>query len=209
MSEMPLTESNSRERFESDTAEHALTVLRDDGLYRHLRCQKPGTYIYGFDVVTWPGYLAIVGDAGDYLFSRIRDMFKFFESDGERINPQYWAEKLQGPGQDMARSFSERAYRQHVREWLDEVSEDIFESERVEELVVAVERDLLGGQAYHENEAHRLLNEFEHDGIRIRDAWEWSLRDFDYRFLWCCHAIVWAIRKYREHQRAPIGAARG
>ena len=41
--------------FAEDVAEHELTVRRDDGLYRHLRFQKPGTWIYGFDLITWPG----------------------------------------------------------------------------------------------------------------------------------------------------------
>ena len=65
------------ERFKKDTAEHQMTVLRDDGLYRHLRFRKPGTGIYGFDIVTWPGYLAISGDMGASMFTRLEDMIQF------------------------------------------------------------------------------------------------------------------------------------
>lgn len=83
------------QRFPKDVADHELTILRDDGLYRHLRCAQPGTGSYWFEIVTWPGALAIRGDAGDgYLFSRIDDMLEFFRRPDQRINPQYWAEKL-------------------------------------------------------------------------------------------------------------------
>jgi hypothetical protein len=76
--------AKSRERFEQETAEHEMTVLRDDGLYRHLRFQRPGTSIYWFDLVTWPGRLVICGDCGDLMFSRLRDMFEFFGPDSSR-----------------------------------------------------------------------------------------------------------------------------
>jgi hypothetical protein len=69
------------ERFESDTAEHELTVLRDEGLYRHLSYGKPRSGTMRVDVVTWPGHLAYVGDMGAFVFSRVADMFTFFRGD--------------------------------------------------------------------------------------------------------------------------------
>ncbi|MEN5374297.1 hypothetical protein [Stenotrophomonas hibiscicola] len=42
-------------RFEKDTAEHQMEVLLDNGVYRHLRFKRPGSYAFSFDVVTWPG----------------------------------------------------------------------------------------------------------------------------------------------------------
>lgn len=237
------TENRSRtveeqvaERFERNTIEHELTVLRDDGLYRHLRCKPPGTYIYGFDVVTWPGYLAIVGDAGDFVFSRIRDMFEFFENDSGRINPHYWAQKLQAPRQAGSEAYSADKYQQAVRDWQREFEQDelgIYEdpertgrgsarevlayldeiefdwSQRDLELLVAfrdaVRQDLVapwGDWQTSEAAAHRALEEFSFDEhglkVRLRDTWEWDLRDYDHQFIWCCHAIVWAIARYRE-----------
>ena len=190
--------------FERDTAEHELRVLRDEGLYRHLRCAAPGTYIYGFDVVTWPGYLAIVGDAGDYLFSRIEDMFEFFGASGS-IDPRYWGEKLQGPGSRMEYQYSLERYRQRVAEWLDGTlaNGELTETDAAD-LKLAVQEQLLAPEPIQEAEARRLLDEFDWRGHRI-DSWEWSLQDFDSRFLWCCHAIRWAIRQYRS--RASWGAA--
>ena len=58
-------------RFLPDVAEHKLTVLHDEGLYRHLRFQKPGTGFYWFDLITWPGNLAFKGDMGGFMFARI------------------------------------------------------------------------------------------------------------------------------------------
>lgn len=81
-------------------AEHKLEVIRDDGLYRHLRCHAPGTWIYGFDVVTWPGYLCLCGDIGTWAWSRERDMLPWFEKSSYRGEPNldYWASKLEdGP----------------------------------------------------------------------------------------------------------------
>lgn len=66
------------EQFKRDVQEHALTILRDDGLYRHLRFKRPGTMTCYFDLVTWPGHLAYVGDMGDYVFTRVEDMLTFF-----------------------------------------------------------------------------------------------------------------------------------
>lgn len=68
------TESEVKDRFLRDIQEHELTVIRDDGVYRHLRFQKPGTSVMYFDLITWPGHLCFTGDMGSYLFSRVRDM---------------------------------------------------------------------------------------------------------------------------------------
>ncbi len=116
--------AKSRERFERDTAEHEMAVLHDDGVYRHVRFQQPGTSCYYYDLVTWPGHLAICGDMGDWTFSRIRDMFEFFA--GERqaagINPSYWSQKLRGDraGRDISRRYSEDALRAHVIDWFEQ-----------------------------------------------------------------------------------------
>lgn len=87
---------------EGNFSKHRLTILRDDGLYRHWRCQAPGTYVYGFDVITWPGHLCVAGDIGAWVFSRIEDMVEFFEGDNGRVNLSYWSEKLVD-GHDRAR----------------------------------------------------------------------------------------------------------
>lgn len=217
MSDRTLIEK-SRERFVHETAEHQMEIVRDDGVDRHLRFAKPGTGMYHFDIVTWPGYLAVVGDCGDFVFSRLRDMFEFFGDKrgfaDERwgINPQYWAEKLRAPKSDAVRTYSFEAYEARVREWLaDALREDLDDCVGSGELEAAAHDQLLDDpdhEAYHDEvEAHRRLRDFEHQGRRIHDSWEWDLREYDWQFLWCCWAIVWGIEQYQSSKPAPVGAA--
>lgn len=40
------------DRFLKDAENHKMTVVRDDGVYRHLRFMKPETTSYWFDLIT-------------------------------------------------------------------------------------------------------------------------------------------------------------
>lgn len=108
--------------FEHDTADHVMRVLHDDGLYRHLWFGRPGSSFYHFALVTWPGYLAIVGDMGDYVFRRIEDMFDFFAADREGINPSYWSQKLEAPRPQGVEEFSSEVLSQYVIGWFKEMT---------------------------------------------------------------------------------------
>ena len=73
----------SAEGFLKDVKNHGMEVRRDDGLYRHLIFRAPkDSWHQWFEVVTWPGSLAINGDMGSWCFSRIEDMFEFFRGSG-------------------------------------------------------------------------------------------------------------------------------
>lgn len=188
-----------RTTFEKDTAKHTMTVLRDDGLYRHLRFKSPASAIYHFDLVSWPGHLAITGDAGDFLFARTADMFSFFEV-APQINPDYWSEKLVAPaGRRGVREFSRIAYEQSVRSWAAEQSPEVAKA-AIEELIT--------GDVHSEHQAQEMLRDFRLEGTEIHDAWEWDLTEFSFRFLWCCWAIRSGISRYRAHQAdTPASAA--
>lgn len=200
--------------FAADTKTHELTIVHDDGLYRHVRVQRPETWSYGFSLVTWPGHLAITGDMGAYLFARTTDMFEFFESDEGRINPYYWSEKLQAPhGRRSVREWSETAFRRVVDEWyasrIDEkwgevTPDDVDDEGRT--LRAALDADVLDDSDslyVDEHVAHERLRDFEWGDLRISESWEYDLTDYEHQFLWCCHAIVLGIRLYREE--APDG----
>lgn len=202
-------------RFAEDIKDHQLHVLREDGLYRHLRCRRDESFMYGFDIVTWPGYLAYVGDMGDFVFSRIPDMLAFFASDSGRINPGYWSEKLQAPAPAAAEVYSPERYVERVQAWAEERCEDLDDSE-AKALRESVQEDLLDpylGFGDSEFRAHSLLVDFRHDKldpaathfIEIDDSYEWSLREWDMRFLWCCYALVWAVGEYRKLDRCLAG----
>jgi len=188
-------------RFFEDTKEHRLDVRHDDGIYRHLHFAKPGTVIYHFDIVTWPGHLAITGDGGDFLFARTKDMVEFFMyRQGQRltINRHYWSEKLVAPRPDGALEFSQRLYKQLIEEWLKDKFTEMGEGSAYSELSERVAHELLYDSPLGESEAFERLRLFG----RIDDYWEWALLDYRFDFLWCCWAIVWGLRKYTERAGA-------
>ena len=93
--------------FCKNTENHRLRILHDDGLYRHLRMQSDNekgqpTVIWYWDIITWPGSLAIRGDVADgYIFTRDPDMLEFFSlrpdryrDDAPKIDMHNWAQKL-------------------------------------------------------------------------------------------------------------------
>lgn len=204
VAERPLTHEQqqceeARRRVDRETANHCMTVLRDDGLYRHLRFQQPGTHFYWFDLITWPGVLAISGDCGAFMFSRTRDMFAFFAgSDGE-INPHYWAQKLTAPnGTRAVRNYSYTALKEHILDWYEDRREELDADEAVE-LFRALDEQILRHEEveWSEESAHRLLRAFEHNRQAMFDTWEWDITEWDWQFLWCCCAITTGIARYR------------
>jgi hypothetical protein len=234
------SETDAGERFRNDTAKHELTILHDDGLYRHLRFRQPapGMNWYWFDLITWPGCLTIRGDLGDsYTFARLPDMFEFFR--GKRINPHYWSEKLDR-GRNSAKEYSEALFRQLVIEHFVNVARD---SGVPAGLGKAIRAEILDQDLTVESEARELLEAFEYGEaytgtcgcgervmfgekfdadmwqlrhrcshrpavrhtppFRFHDVWEWSFSDYEWQFLWACHAIVWGIRQY-DAAKTPV-----
>jgi hypothetical protein len=85
------------ESFKKKVQSHTMEIIKDDGVYRHIRFRNPEYFAYHFDLITWPGHLCITGDMGSLTFCRLYDMFDFFDysdSSGFKINPSYWFEKL-------------------------------------------------------------------------------------------------------------------
>lgn len=208
------------EQFPSDVEGHALSVLHDNGLYRHLRSVNPGHPFCWFEVITWPGSLAVRGDmGGGYIFSRVEDMFQFFRSPAGkpyRINPSYWAEKLPDCGRSVE-VHSEAVFRGRLNEALAEYEEEHPEllarherdygdakwppppmtPDEARKLVADYEQD---DRLRFEDGARELLNELERAGV-VSETWEWTFTDYDWPFLWACHAIVWAVDRY-DHVKA-------
>lgn len=217
---------NPEESFLAEVTEHRMTILKDDGLYRHIKFARSDSNMYRFDLVTWPGHLVICGDLQDYHFARVPDMFEFFRSNPDRprltINPDYWSQKLTGHRQE-AETYSFEAFKRSVtwdflwnrdsipegqrrRVW-KQIREEIFEDPDVQ-----CSREA----------AYQAVTEFEayDDGIRsifrFQDTYELNFTDWDWHFLISLHAIVWGIRQYdtRAHVteaqwlREDLGAAR-
>lgn len=195
--------TTAKEQFEASTREHRMTVLHDHAPaepYRHLRFARPGTGIWRFDIVTWPGHLAVTGDIASVVFARLHDMLPFFHHD--RINPGYWAEKVvAGVTRD---DFDRATYEALVWEHVREVAEDLGPGEQDGTILQrAVEQDLLSDDIDSADLAYQALQDFQvflpglnqPVGLGV-DTWEWDLSCFDHHFLLACHAARHAAYAY-------------
>jgi hypothetical protein len=189
-----------RAEFQNSVAEHQIEVIRNDGLYRHIRFQRPGRWCMGFDLITWPGHLCYTGDMGTYVFSRLRDMFEFFRGSG--VNPSYWAEKvLASDKYDGIKEWSEEKFREAVTEYFNCATED-WEPEKRSELWGEVNDQILLVIDDGKERAEMAVYDFEHDGFRFQDFWEHDTTEWTHRFLWCCHALQWGIALYDSTMEA-------
>lgn len=155
----------AREQFLANTGRHRMTVLLDeldDGRpYRHLRFAKPGTRIWSFDLVTWPGHLAITGDLQSFTFRRLHDMVAFFRSRhrGEpTVNPGYWAEKAVA---GTTRGYSIERFAEAVLNEVDQAAlSDEFTDADVDALRAAVQEELLDDPPEHAEQAYEAVEDF-------------------------------------------------
>ena len=195
MPEAKLTE----DQFLRDVANHQITIIRDDGVNRHIRFKKPDTSDMSFELITWPWHLCYTGDMGTYVFNRIEDMFQFFRSkpgNGEKlyINTGYWAEKCLAA--DMHGGISEYSAEKatsRIKEWLDDhdASDEIREEVKWQILIHADDGEDVLRQA---------VDNFEHDDFRFADFFEVNLHIRPFRYIWCCYALSWGIGLYDKYK---------
>ncbi|MCI4659613.1 hypothetical protein [Cryobacterium zhongshanensis] len=136
--------------FIEQTKNHVLTVGMDNGLNRQMRVGAPGTGMWSWNVITWPHYLATVGDIADgFTFSRVTDMMDFFDREGHgdyysdgapSIDFRYWAEKLSGGRSQEVREYSDKIFIQHVKDHLEEDEDLGTEAQDEYEKVVTVSK---------------------------------------------------------------------
>ena len=194
-------------QFAAETAEHQLTVLHDDGPYRHLRFARPGTGLWSFDLVIWPWHISITGDIGSgYTFSAREDMFDFFSARSE-INPHYWIEKLPTSQLAAARQFSPDKLRDTAIDHIDQWGLAARDRARA---VAKFDSEWEEVSAWGDPDSHQeVLDAFEFaptitngrvdssQTLRFHGSSEWSCQDFDHHFLLACHAIVFGVRAYQ------------
>lgn len=193
--------------FLRDTEGFVCEVLHDHGLYRHIYLHHPETSACHYHITTWPGYLCFSGDMGTFVFHRVPDMLAFFRK--EQPNYQYWHEKLQGICKaDGSQEFSPELVAEYVA---DVFREHDFRAEvqetdksayiRAAELWWRIQIHLLGGlHEMSEAEAITQLIGFNSPYSRIdfQGAWEIRTRVYSHRFIWCCLALVKAVRMYDQ-----------
>jgi len=206
-----MEDSCTEERFLKDIANHKMTIIRDNGVNRHVRFKNPGSGSMYFDLITWPGHLCYTGDMGTFVFQRLEDMFQFFRTDRRHfkkdqmlfINTGYWAEKcIAVDSVDGIRKYSPDLFKEEISEWLKETLEEREEcfgfDENKRQLSNAVEDEILscaeGGEHFALEAADAfefLWNGDENDKIYISDLWEYTFTVKSFRFIWCCYALAW------------------
>lgn len=211
-------QSEIKADFDKETANHVMTIIKDDGLHRHLRFGQAGSSVYQFDIVTYPNYLVCSGDVGCYVFSRTPDMFTFFRKDHTdekyRINQDYWAEKLQAcdvhaKGRDeWSCDLHDEWVKERFESWKNDLIEDGWDKH--DDRFASLWRQIQGELLSPEDEHHAIeaLNDFcfDHRDLNPYDEW-WesyhsATHQYPYRLIWQMFAIVWAIEQYDAHHAA-------
>ena len=209
---------DAEQEFLKDVAKHQMHILRDDGVYRHIRFKRPDSGCMHFDLVTYPGYLVYSGDMGCFVFSRLNDMFEFFRmgkddwnynrNGGLSINLGYWSEKLQAvDGQrsgGSAKEFNPEKFAKVISdirlEWIRSGRLDDPDDRR--QLWEAVREQVLDRVEEGEHVAHMAANEFferyADESFQFEDIWDYDFTDYTFRFVWCCYALAWGIKFYDD-----------
>jgi hypothetical protein len=179
-------------------------VLHDDGRYRHLRFANRNprhAWAYWFDLITVPGALIFRGDGDSFVFAAAEDMFELFtESAAYGLNPSYWYQKLTG-GREAAKSYSEERLNKKVTEELADAA-SFYPGVAEAWTAWFVDGDGVWYDTSYEIPARQALNDFRYQmagtekPFRFQDTDDWKLHDWDWWYLWTCHAIVWGIGQY-------------
>ena len=190
------------ERFLKDTKNHGMEILKDDGVYRHIKYSgEHGAYWY--TLTTWPGHLCISGDMGTCVFARVEDMFEFFimnDSDWNKpnvINPGYWEEKVLSISKfgDGIKEFCKEAFEQFVYQKVREHFKD--DDMQMQDCMEEVEADVLCDM--HDNHPQVLFEKLQSFSYKdfCYDVHSWpNFYRYTHYYIWLCYAIVQGITIY-------------
>lgn len=197
------TQRDDRARFLKDTQEHRMTILQNEGVYRHIRVAKPGTINMSFNVTTFPGYLVFTGDMGSFTFSRLHDMFDFMDIDWNRpvptIDYSYWEEKAEAVYKhggtktydvERLRYSAVRAFREY--EFLEGCRMDAWKCFRED-----VMEHLSGDDM--RDDMERVMSWRIEGKYPFQDFYEYgSFETHNIRFRWACWAIAYTIMCFKK-----------
>ncbi len=204
------------EQFLSHVANHQLTVNLDQDLFRDLTVMKPNSGDMHYHITTRPGYLMFTGDMGSFVFTRLSDMFDFFrDKDGYDINPGYWGEKLEavdsrGGAKEFSRDLAKETLIEHLQDHLAGIDSGDYDKDQsdAEEAKEAI-KHLIGLAEDDKHDFYETLRNWDADdagGLDMDCWWEWDFNDHTYRYIWCCYAIVHAIKLYDEYKSNEVTA---
>lgn len=178
-------------QFLKTVATHKVTVLRNEGVSRHLVCKRPDSGSYGFQIITERGMLMIWGDCGAYTFERTTDMFNFFRMDRNdfnhrkevtlNINPGYWSEKV-SDGNERCHQYDADMTRKALRD--DLLENETFNTD-----------EILESLNFHDGEQLLAMSISDHEDLGY-DYLDLIQRPPTHHFLWYLRAIVWTIQQF-------------
>lgn len=192
----------SFEQFLEDVSTHQLTVNLDQGVFRDLTLMKPNSVDRHFNITTRPGYLMITGDMGDFIFKRTNDMFGFFRpQSGHYINPGYWGEKVEaGVISEFDVDTANSSVQGHLTNFLEDLDlSNPEDREKSKQALKAVNDFISGTQGSSEFDFWNEINSWDADeagGLDLTDFFESPTTKSTFHYIWCCYAIVHAIKLY-------------
>jgi len=193
------------ESFAENVDKHEIQILKDDGVYRHIKLRDPESSNRWFEIVTWPNHLAYTGDMGTYTFSRLKDMFDFFmpNSTSKSINPEYWSEKV--TSEDMYSKVTEFDEEDFLKSAIEYAAVSDDPEEKAEQIEFLNDRL---SHVRHENEAWHEISEINEDNaynICFMDFEVYNCFRLSRRFIWACRAITFGIQKYQATKEVTQG----
>ncbi|MGW7726298.1 hypothetical protein ACWGJ6_23550 [Streptomyces canus] len=173
-----------------DVADAKMTVLREEGLYRHIEF----TGLQGWSriiLVTWPYNLLVAGSHGSYHFERFgpdtEDMFDWLR--GIRVEPDRWASKLVN-GADSVREYDrDRLVAQVKAEVAEAVKEGAPRGLRAAVREQILESDRLVSKDW----AMQMVYDFEHGVIYRAECTCGASKDHDSYD----EAVTWEFYRHR------------
>ena len=188
------------ESFLKDVSNHSLKILKDDGVYRHLVATNQGSSVNRFEIVTYPNYLVVCGDMGDFLFRRLFDMFTFFR---DLPNMSYAEEKCEaGETRQFCPETAMESVIDRVAECWDKSKSELTpeELEDIQSLSIETSDEYAFMDSINDlcqwpdlQVGDKLCEGFQEDFYPTLDA-------RTYRFEWCVRAIHWAIQEYDKQK---------
>lgn len=194
--------SPTLEQFLRDVKNHELTVNLDNGVYRDITVAHPNTMEMHYNITTRPGYLMFTGDMGSFVFQRTNDMFGFFRSQsGHYINPGYWKEKVEaGVVSEFDIDTANSSVQQYLTNFLEDLDlSDREDREKSKQALEAVNSFISGTQGVGEFDFWNEINSWDADeagGLDLTDFFEAPTTKSTFHYIWCCYAIVHAIKLY-------------
>lgn len=194
------------ESFLKDVASHELTVNLDSGVFRDITIQRPGCSEMHYNITTRPGHLMFTGDMGDFIFQRTNDMFGFFRPQlGHYINPGYWKEKVEaGVVSEFDLDTANSSVQGYLTNFLEDLDlSDPEDREKSKKALEAVNDFISGTQGSGEFDFWNEINSWDADeagGLDLVDFFEAPTTKSTFHYIWCCYAIVHAIKLYDEYK---------